>query len=146
METRLGVEPSRTWSAATCLAVRPTRHGSEGRARTCATWLTARHDCRYINSDRCRHGESNPALWYETPASSPADSGGLAESEGVEPSSVTSPSLFSRQVAGLPAALSVAEGERIERPRARRRARLPVSNGTPYLSGNLPRRAAGRRG
>jgi hypothetical protein len=25
LETRLGVEPSRTWSAATCLAVRPTR-------------------------------------------------------------------------------------------------------------------------
>src|SRR5207248_5141641 len=69
-----------------------------------------------------------------------------AESEGVEPSSVTSPSLFSRQVAGLPAALSLAEGERIERPRAQRRARLPVSNGTPCLSSNLPRRAAGRRG
>src|SRR5205814_10288846 len=51
METRLGVEPSQTWFAATCLAVRPTRHGSEGRARTCATWLTARHDCRYITSD-----------------------------------------------------------------------------------------------
>ena len=51
METRLGVEPSWTWSAATCLAVRPTRRRSEGRARTCATWLTARHGYRYITSD-----------------------------------------------------------------------------------------------
>ena len=52
METRLGVEPSQTWSAATCLAVRPTRRRSEGRARTCATWLTARHGYRYITSDQ----------------------------------------------------------------------------------------------
>src|SRR5207248_4173697 len=34
LETRLGVEPSRTWSAATCLAVRPTRHRCEGGPRT----------------------------------------------------------------------------------------------------------------
>ena len=42
----------KTWSAATCLAVRPTRRRSEGRARTCATWLTARHGYRYITSDQ----------------------------------------------------------------------------------------------
>jgi hypothetical protein len=34
METRLGVEPSWTWSAATCLAVRPTRRGCEGGQRS----------------------------------------------------------------------------------------------------------------
>src|SRR5947207_10819391 len=89
-----------------------------------------------------RHRESNPALWDETPASSPADSDGMAESEGVEPSSVTSPSLFSGQVAVHTAALSLAEGERIERPRAV--ARPAVSNRAPYLSGNLPDGRLGR--
>ena len=34
LETRLGVEPSETWVAATCLAVRPTRHGCEGGPRS----------------------------------------------------------------------------------------------------------------
>ncbi len=82
-------------------------------------WLPLHHLGSVVEMSEYRHRGSNPALWDETPASSPADSDGMAESEGVEPSSITSPSLFSRQVAGLPAALSVAEGERIERSRAR---------------------------
>jgi len=55
-----------------------------------------------------------------------------AESGGVEPPSVTSPSLFSRQVAVLTAALSMtAEGEQIERrsPQAEFVATIPFRRG-----------------
>src|SRR5438270_10610313 len=94
-----------------------------------------------------RHGVLPPALLVESQVSSLADSGGMCSIERRARDSNPrgrEAQLFSGQFPRPNRTLSMAEGERIERPRAF--ARLPVSNGTPDLSGNLPRRAAGRRG